>query len=789
MNEVDPIARIGLLRVASDRVRIKGGPADTPAVRELMTWLADRKEVIEVAYRGRTGAIDVRYRDPDGTAGAFVRNLRDHIFTLNRPEAPGFRIDVVHSLADRARFRLVGAGVDSAGDDDVLRLAAWLAGQDGVVRSNASPPSRSVVVSFDPAITSAASLLADLATTDPSSWPPAKPAAPHTGWTLATFNTLVLGVAISGALPLPATAAAVALTAIPSARRALRAAGEKRLSVDVLDLAAIGISIGTGQPATAAFITWLLGAGDLVLERTADRARTAISKLMKLDATDAWRLRPGTSDVERVAPNKLSKGDHIVIDPGGRVAADGVVLRGVASVDEKALTGESMPQPRKAGDRVLAATVVLEGQIVVEVERAGRDTTASKIVQILEGAGAKPMTLQRDTERVADRLVLPTFGVAGAAAAMASQVDRMTSVLITDFGTGIRITVPTSALTAMTLAAREGVLVKGAQYLERLAKADTIVFDKTGTLTSGAPEVFEVDAVGAMTKLEVMALAAAAEARQTHPVAAAITRYVERARLEIPEPDLGSAVYTIGVGLSARVLGRDVLVGGARLMRSRDVDMARGRAALERHRAAGASSIFVAVDGRLEAVIGYADEARRESAGVVKALKAGGRRRVILMSGDARAPVEGIARLVGVDEALYEMLPEDKARRVRDLQRAGRVVAMVGDGINDAPALAVADVGISLQGGTDVALETADVVLLEGGLLKLPHAFEIADRAMAHVRRGLGLVIAPNAVAILLGALGLLSPGGAALVNNGSTVVAALAAVSPLLRRRRAQAT
>jgi Cu2+-exporting ATPase len=395
------------------------------------------------------------------------------------------------------------------------------------------------------------------------------------------------------------------------------------------------------------------------------------------------------------------------------------------------------------------------------------------------------MTLQRHAEGIADRLVLPTFGVAGGAAFLASQIDRMTSVLITDFGTGIRIAVPTSALTAMTIAAREGVLVKGGQYLERLAAADVIVFDKTGTLTVGEPRVREVTSYGKLPLDRVMALAAAAEERQGHPVAVAIRDYAAERGLDVPAADLGSEEYTIGVGLRARVAGHDVLIGGRRLMVSRGVWFAHAQAKVERSQAEGVSSLYVAVDGALEAVIGYADAPRAESVSVVKALRAGGRRKVVLLSGDARGPVEAVGAAVGVDAAYGELLPEDKVRHVKELQREGKIVAMVGDGINDAPALAVADVGISLDGGADVALETADVVLLEGGLLKLPHAFEIADRAMAHVRRGLGLVIAPNAAAIVLGALGLITPGMAAVVNNGSTVIAALAAVSPLLRARR----
>ena len=771
--------------IGRDRVRIRpqqlavGAP--TGEVRELMQWLSARREVVGVEYHEDTGSIEVAYRDAAGS-GAFVRSLRDRVFTLARP-APvsDFRVELAHSLAGRARLRLIGASAEQNS-----RLAAWVGAQPGIIRASASPASQSILVQFDPDLITAKNLLAAISESDPLGWPAAPPEPKRTQWGTTAFNTAVLATAFSGLAPAPAMAAAVVITALPSARRALRALGEKRVGVDMLDVAAIGISIGTGQPGTAAFITWLLGLGDLVLEHTGDRARDAISKLMKLDASDAWRIREvsGEETIEKVSVKKLSVGDRIVIDPGQRVAADGIVVRGVALTDEKALTGESIPQEKRQGDRVLAASVVVEGQIVVEIDRTGKDTTAAKIVQILEGAGAKPMTLQRNAEKVADRLVLPTFGIAGGAALFASQIDRMTSVLITDFGTGIRIAVPTSALTAMTIAARQGVLVKGGQFLERLAKADAIVFDKTGTLTGGAPSVFEVIALGELDAEESVALAAAAEARQQHPIAEAIRRYAVHRGVSVPDADFGSEAYSIGIGLRAAVDQREVLVGGRRLMERHGISSEPATSILERHRELGASSIFVAIEGRLEAVIGYADEPRPESAAVVRALKANGRREIILMSGDARGPVDAVAKAIGVDRALFELLPEEKAAHVRALQREGKIVAMVGDGINDAPALAVADVGISLEGGTDVALETADVVLLEGGLLRLPHAFDIADEAMAHVRRGLGLVLVPNGVAIVLGALGLISPGVAAVVNNGSTVVAAVTALAPLLNKR-----
>jgi Cu2+-exporting ATPase len=775
-------AMFDVRRLGDGRLRIRGEGHGLDGADDVLAWLEQRRDVVEVRVREESGTIDVRFQEIGAVPGSFVRALRDRLHVLAKPEPSDPRPHVVHAMPGRVRLRYPG------GDDDaVSRLAAFAATLPGVSKALPSPASRAVLVTFDDGATSAERILDSVLAADPSTWPAAPKARPASpGWGAMAFNTAVLGASFATGLPAPAMGAAVAITAIPSVRRAWGALREKRLGVDLLDVAAIGISIGTGQPQTAAFITWLLGVGDVVLAKTHDRARNAISKLMHLDATDAFRVKEN-GEVEKVSIKRIAVGDRVVVEAGGRVPADGFVASGVAMVDEKALTGESVPREKRPGDKVLSATVVVEGQLVVEVERTGVDTTAMKIVQILEGAGAKPMTLQRETEKIADRLVLPTFGVAGAAAALTSQVSRATSVLITDFGTGIRVAVPTAALTAMTVAAREGVLVKGGQYLERLTKVDAIVFDKTGTLTGGEPRIVDVSALAGASPEEHIAYAAAAEARQGHPIAEAIRQWASRASLDVPSAELGSEVYAIGLGLQARVHGRSVLVGGKRLMMRHGVRMSHAREATERHKTMGAASLYVAIDGALGCVLGVADEPRPESRSVVSALKAGGRRQIVLLSGDAKGPVEAVGRAVGVDRALGELLPEEKAAFVKELQREGKVVAMVGDGINDAPALAVADVGISLEGGTDVALETADVVLLEGGLARLPHAFDVADQAMASVRRGLGLVIAPNAAAIGLGALGLLTPGAAAIVNNGSTVLAALAGIAPLLRPRRAR--
>jgi Cu2+-exporting ATPase len=773
--------------VAELTIQVHAPGQATADVRDLAEFIRRYQGVEAVLHDAPHGTIVVRYDERQG-AGRFLQGALLDRLRASRAvvaaEPKRLAIAVAHELPGRVRLR-----VSDAPPGAVERLAAFVASVPGVERARASPGASSLVVLFDPSVTGPAEILTRIAETPPGAWPaaalPSKPA--YVEWVKAGFNAAVLAGAITGVVPAPIMLGAVAVAAVPPFRRALRSLAQGRVNVDVMDATAITVCVVRAEPITASVITTLLAVGDLILDRTHARARGAISRLMQLDDGEAFLLDGQGASPRRVHPRELRPGQRIVVYPGARVPADGLVVGGSLSVDEKALTGESVPRDRCEGDRVLAASVAVHGQAIVEVERAGANTVAARIVQILEGAGSKPMTLQRNAERYADRLVLPTFGAAGGAWALSGVVDRLTSVLITDFGTGVRVAVPTAALAAMTLAARAGVLVKGATFLERLCETDTVVFDKTGTLTLGVPEVTTVARTSdGWSEVEIAAFAAAAESNQSHPIADAIRRHAERIGAPCWEAELGSEGYRIGLGLQARVRGRRVSVGNARLMREAGIDAAAGRRAQDDLAARGESSVLVAIDGEVAGVIGYADAARPESREVVARLRAGGRRRVLLLSGDTRAPVETIARQVGIDEAIAEVLPENKADVVRRLKAEGRKVAMVGDGINDAPALAVADIGISLHGGTEVALETADVVLLEGGLGRLPAVFDVADEAMARVKQVLGVVLVPNAVAILAGALGLINPVMAAVINNGSTVAAAGHAVAPLLRGRKA---
>lgn len=772
-------ASLHVTDVAPGRLLIRGAAEDPQTLRQVLGWLESRPEVQVATCQRSTGLVKVHYQDASRFPGAFALRVRDFAFTLHlRPPRP-FQVEVSHALPGRVRLQVRGLG-----DDDVLKLAAWAATLPGVHKASASPAIHSVVVSFDPEMLDAQRLVTALRSSDPSTWP-AAPEPPRREWAATAFNTAVLAACVVQVAPLPVLTAGVALTSLPLAQRAFQSVSERRVTVDLLDFVAVGVSLATGQVRTAALITSLLGIGDLLIERSADRARSAISRLMRLEVLYAWRLR-ADGDVEQVRADRLKEGDLIVVHAGESVPADGTVVAGTAWVDEKALTGESEPRVREAEDRVLAASVVGEGSLRVRVVRAGIETTASKILHILEGAGAKPMTLQAKVDKVANGVVLPTFGLAAATWLWTREAARPISILITDFGTGVRIVVPASALVAMTLAARQGILIKGAQYLERLAQADTVVFDKTGTLTLGAPEVVDVIPVKGWDAREVLRLSAAAELRQSHPVAEAVRLHAQAQGLEVPQPEAGQEEFVLGRGVCAQVNGRRVCVGSKRWIQQQGVDVAEAGRALVRPVAHDVATLWVTVDGALAGCIGYVETLRPESARVVHALKENGRRRIVLLSGDSPARVAEVAKRLGVDDAIAELLPEDKAAHVRALRRQGRIVAMVGDGINDAPALALADVGISLRGATDVALETADVVLLRGSLDDLLLAFAAGRDTLARVHTGLGLVLVPNAVAMVLAALGWLPPVAAAVVNNGSTVVAGFAALAPLFRQARA---
>ena len=582
------------------------------------------------------------------------------------------------------------------------------------------------------------------------------------------------------ALPIAPMYGIVAAAAAPVFRRAaLTICRERRLGVDFLDATAIAIMGIQRNLPTCAFMAWLISIGEHIREETARKSEKAIADLVAFHSDSAIMLVRGKR--MKVPVSCLSPGDHVVVNAGDYIPVDGCVIRGRAGVDQMSLTGESVLAERSAGDTVFAGSIAVDGELVIEATAVGLNTRAGKIVEILRSTPVQETKIEDYAARFADRLVLPTFAISGAVFALSRSVSRALSMLIVDFGTGVRVAAPTAFLSFMVHAAHRNIVVKGGRAMEKLAHTDAIVFDKTGTLTAGAPAVNEIIPLDRRySERGIIKLAAAAEAGLNHPVASALAAAADEMGVRLPNK-IGARLR-VGLGVKAELEGKHVLVGRERLMHDEHVDVSAARHLSVKWERGAKSPLYIAVNGKLVGIITYADRIRPESAEVIEGLKALGVDRVIMATGDREEVARTTSLELGIDTFISGAFPEKKLDIVKELQRAGRTVAVVGDGINDSLALANADVAVATAGATDAAKEAADILLMADDLRLLLEAFAIARSAVSLVRQNFGIVAAPNAAAIALAAAGLLGPPGATLVNNGSTVAAGLNGLRPLLR-------
>jgi heavy metal translocating P-type ATPase len=569
--------------------------------------------------------------------------------------------------------------------------------------------------------------------------------------------------------------------AIPIAKRAYKVwANESRLNIDVLDTLAISASVLQGNPLAGCIVTWLIKLGDWIRDLTAAGQRRAISELLEFQTKTAWVLVDG--QVISIPAVELKVGDLVVVYPGEMIPVDGEIADGHATIDQKTITGEGLPVSRGKGEAAFAATVIREGQITVRAIRVGSDTTAGQIVHLVESAPIGDTRMQNHAERFADRLVTPTLALAASTAAVTGDFNRFLSLVIVDYGTGIRVAAPTSVLSSMTHAARAGIIIKSGGHMEKLADIDTVVFDKTGTLTHGTPAVIDVvPYLDHITPNHLLGLAAAAETRLQHPVAEALRRKARELAVNVPPCD--ETQYRIGLGVEGQVNGYYMHVGNERFMRQCDVRVdkaASDRAALDEK---GYSSLYVAVDGQLAGLVPYSDAIRSESRPVIERLHAMGIKNTIMLTGDNAVVARAVCRDIGLTDHFAEMLPADKASVIGELQRRGRRVAMVGDGINDSPALSFADVGIAMKHGAEVTHESADVILMEDSLWKLVQAVEISQGAVRLIRQNYAIVAGLNTLALALALPGgLITPEITALISNGSAILASINGIRPILR-------
>jgi len=556
---------------------------------------------------------------------------------------------------------------------------------------------------------------------------------------------------------------------------------ERRLNVDFLDTLAISVSMAHGGFVTAGIIVWLVRLGDWIRDLTAARSKRAVGALLEFQTKMAWVLKGG--QVHAIPASLIVVGDTVVAHSGEMIPVDGEIITGHGTIDQKTITGEGLPVPRSPGEQVYAATGLREGYLTIKATRVGNETTAAQIVHLVESAPVGETRMQNHAERFADRLVAPTLTLAAGMGIGFADVNRFTSLVIVDYGTGIRVAAPTSVLASMTHAARQGIIIKSGAHLEKLAEVDTIVFDKTGTLTAGIPHVHDVISYKArhFPVRKLLSLAAAAEARLQHPVAEAIRARTEQDEIEVP--DCNEVNYRIGFGVEAQIDGYHVLLGSERFLRESAVVTLKAAADQRQFNENGCSSLLLSVDGKLAGLIPYSDRVRPESRDVIGILHNMGIKDTIMLTGDNGTVARAVANRLGLKHHVADTLPADKAEYIQKLRREGRVVAMVGDGINDSPALSFADVGIAMKHGAQVAHESANIVLMEDNLWKLVKAIEISRDGVALIKQNYKIVAIMNTAALLLALPGgLITPQMTAVLSNGSAIVASLNAVRPTLR-------
>ncbi len=573
----------------------------------------------------------------------------------------------------------------------------------------------------------------------------------------------------------------------PFLRGALRSLRSGRAGTDALVTAATVASLALRENVVALTVLWLLNIGEYLQDLTLRRTRRAISDLLRGTADTAWVLitdgdQKGTE--VQVPIDTVQIGDDVVVHDHVAIPVDGDVVDGDAVVDQSAITGETLPVSIVAGSSVHAGSVVLRGRLVIRARAVGNQTAIGRIISRVEEAQHDRAPIQTVGENFSGRFVPISFIVSALTLALTGDVRRAMTMLLIACPCAVGLSTPTAISAAIGNGARRGILIKGGSHLEQAGRVDAIVFDKTGTLTVGRPVVTNIIALHDDWQPEqVLAYAASSELHSRHPLAEAVIRSTEERRIIIPPHE--ECEVLVGLGMRTWADGRTLLLGSPSLLRAENVAVSQEASDwVDKLRRQAETPLLLAVDETLVGLISLRDEVRPEAQEVLKQLRTNGIRRIVMLTGDHPDIAAVVAAELGIDEWRAEVMPEDKLEVVRRLQDEGYIVGMVGDGINDAPALAAANIGIAMGlAGTDVAVETADVALANDDLRRLLDVGDLGARAVEVIRQNYGMAIAVNAAGLLIGAGGALSPVLAAILHNASSV-AVVANSSRLIRYR-----
>jgi heavy metal translocating P-type ATPase len=515
-----------------------------------------------------------------------------------------------------------------------------------------------------------------------------------------------------------------------------------------------------------------LKVGDYLEEWTKDKSRKMLTHAFQVGDEYTWVRNNGSEYM--VKTSELKQEDIVVVRTGSRIPVDGVVIEGEAMVNQASMTGEPFPVAKRQGLTVYAGTVVDEGMIAVKAARVGSDTRVARIVKTIQESESLKAGIQSHAERLADRIVPYSFLLSGMTYALTGNPLRVASVLLVDYSCAIKLSTPLAIMSGMIRSAKEGVLIKGGKFIEKLSKTDVFVLDKTGTLTEAAPNIADVITVNDYSRDYVLRLAACVEEHFPHPIASAV---VKRAKEEglIHEEKHAEVEYIAAHGIASKVDGVRILVGSRHFVfEDEGIDMKIVEQVEKNLAAKGYSALYIAIDGRLAGIIAIEDPIREDSYRFIEMLRESGIKRIIMLTGDNEAAAKNVAKGLGIDEFLGEVFPDGKSDILKEIKKEGHTVAMVGDGINDSAALAHADVGISMKHGADIAKEACDILLLDGGLMSIVNAKNISEKTMNTIRQNFKYIVGINSSLILLGLAGISTPAFSAFMHNASTMLSAL---------------
>ncbi|MCR5148331.1 MAG: heavy metal translocating P-type ATPase [Eubacterium sp.] len=571
------------------------------------------------------------------------------------------------------------------------------------------------------------------------------------------------------------------IKAVPYIFEGIKSLVRRKLSVSVLDATSIAVSILRKDADTAGNVIFLLSVGDLMDEWTRKKSVADLASAMALNIDKVWKVNDNGEE-HLVDINRIRPEDTIIVRTGSMIPLDGLVAEGIAEINQASITGESMPVHKEAGGYVYAGTVLEEGEIKITVKKNAGSGQYDRIARMIEESEKLKSTAEENAFRMADKLVPYTFGATVATYLLTRNATRATSILMVDFCCALKLSIPIAVLSSMREASQHHISVKGGKFLEKVAEADTIVFDKTGTLTYACPTVKDLVTFDGSDKDEMLRLAACLEEHYPHSVANAVVKAAEEKGL-VHEEKHSKVEYVVAHGIASSIDGEKVVIGSYHFV-FEDEGCVISEEEKEKFENLSDtySHLYMAIGGRVKAAIMIDDPVKKEAKEVVKKLQSLGLK-VVMLTGDSSRVAKRVARELEVDEVKAQVLPEDKAAFIEEEHAAGRTCIMIGDGVNDSPALSVADAGIAINSGAAIAREVADIMISEDNLYSLVTLRQLGVELKKRMKGNYHKIVVFNAGLILLGATGILQPTMTALLHNGSTIVISMRSMSDLLEK------